>query len=203
MDFIRWLKAHEVVQGAPVIVATAQPPRETVIDMVQAGASTIITKPFGPDMLLRRVTEALIHQAAANQGESLQWQFADYLRRELKRARRGKTQFSAVVAQVSDPQEGRALPALIGELVHLMRESDVLARLGDNLLVVLLPETDAPGAAVVEGRVREAARALAEERPDRPGLHVGVSTGTATFPGEASDGEALVGLARERAVAVV
>ena len=130
----------------------------------------------------------------------LQWQFADYLRKELKRARRGKTQFSAVVARVRDGLDGRAVPALIGELVHLMRESDVLARLGHDQLVILLPETDAVGASVVEARVWAAARSLAEECPDRPALQVEVTVGTATFPSEAGDGEALVGLACERAL---
>ncbi|HWI65675.1 MAG TPA: response regulator [Symbiobacteriaceae bacterium] len=199
MDLVRWVAR----QGGtlPVLMVTVQPPREKVIELINSGVSTVITKPFGADMLLRRVTAALTELGLLRQGEgaNVSWQITDYIRRELKRAERSGSDFSVAVCRLADTLGGRAVPALMTGLAAILRESDVLARLGDNQIVILLPDTDSVGAWAVEDRVWQVVRSLAEERPDRPAVHLTVSTGAATFPSEAADADVLLRLAVERA----
>ncbi len=200
LELIRWLKDSTQYRELPVLVVTAQQPREVLIDLVSAGASTIVTKPFGGDMLLRRVTETLSEQTVLRQGEgdSLSWQLQDYLRRECKRAERNGSSFSVVVCRVLDSLNGQALPYLMRCLNQLMRESDILARLGDDQAVILLPDTDWAGAAAVEGRVRAAVMGLTAETGNKAMIPLRVATGAATFPSEAGDGENLLALAVDR-----
>lgn len=202
LEFVRWLKGEERLKWVPIVVVTPQPPRDVVIEMVAAGAYTIVTKPFGPDMLLRRVTETLAEHAPLRQGDggNLTWPIGEYIRRELKLAERSGRTFSVVVCRLRGGADNRAVPHLMGGLVQIMRESDVLARLGDDQVVILLPDTDAAGARVVEERIAQVARKLSEERPEGITLPVEVSTGIANYPAEASDGHHLLRLAGERSI---
>lgn len=199
LEFIRWVKAQQSLQSIPILVVTPQPPREVVIELVMAGTATIVTKPFGGDLLLRRVTESLGEQAKSRQGvnSNLSWHIDDYLRRELKRANRSGAPFSVVVCRVLPDTLGHMVPRLMGGLVQIMRESDVLVRLGESQVITLLPDTDARGAAVVEAKVRRMADSLNEEAAG-DASRLEVATGAATFPTEASDPGSLMSLARER-----
>lgn len=201
IDLIHWVRDQESLQWVPILVIAAQPPRETVIDLIMAGAATIVTKPFGADMLLRRVTATLEEHAAIRQGEgnSLSWGIADFIKRELKRSERAGESYSVVICRVMDLMSGRAAPALMAELTHTLRESDTIARLGEDEIVLLLPDADAMGAWTVEDRIWKAVREIASDRENRPPLHLNVRTGAATFPSEAADVDALIALARERA----
>lgn len=198
LDLVRKLKAHSAVGHSPVLVVTEQQPRERLIQLIREGASTVIAKPFGGDLLLRRVTEALAERRTLRQGEGeyLTWQIEDYLRRELKRAERSGTTFSVVVCRLLDLMDGRALPHLLGGLTHLMRESDILARQGEDTVIALLPDTDWAGASTVEARILSLAEQAASERIMLP---LRLVTGAATFPTEATDGQALLSLAQSRA----
>lgn len=201
-DLIRWVKADDRWQNVPLLVITPQPSRERVIELITDGAATIVTKPFGADLLLRRVTTTLAEQNLLRQGEDNQvtWQITDYVKRELKRSERTGKPFSVVVCRVTDTLSGRALPALMTALASIMRESDILARLGEDQLVVLLPDTDSVGAWTVEDRIWQVVRSLAEEGVQRPAMDVNVTTGAATFPSEGKDPDVLLALAQERAV---
>lgn len=202
LSLLRWLKSIGLLEKISVLVVTEQPPRETVIEMVAEGAATIVAKPFGADLLLRRVTETLAQQRALHEGddEILSWHIGEYLRRELKRAERTGSPFSVVVCRVPDLLDGRAVPALMGGLARIMRESDVLARLGRESVVILLPDTNQAGAAVVTERIQTVAKALGEESGNTLALRIRVLTGTATFPTEAAEGDGLIALARERSL---
>jgi PleD family two-component response regulator len=201
LDLVRWARGQEGGSQLPIVAVTAQPPRERVIELINQGVSTVVTKPFGADMLLRRVTALLAELGLLRQGDgdSLSWQITDYVRRELKRSERSKSPFSLLVCKLRDPLGGRAVPALMTGLAPLMRESDVLAHLGDDQVVVLLPDTDSMGAWAVEDRVWQVVRSMAEPRGERPAITLAVTTGAATFPGEAADAEALLRLAQDRA----
>jgi PleD family two-component response regulator len=202
LDFLRWLQEHDRLSTLSVLVVTAQPPRETLIAMIAAGATTMVTKPFGADLLLRRVTETLAERMAISQGEglNLSWQIPDYLKRELKRAERSQSHVSVAVCRVLQPGDDQAVPLLMARLVHVMREYDVLARLGDHEVVILLPDADTDGAGAVLRRIDGVVAALAHEPPEGPGLQLEVSIGVATYPAEVPDGESLIALARSRAV---
>lgn len=200
MDLIRRIQSLEIT--LPVLIVTVQPPRERVIELINAGVSTVVTKPFGADMLLRRVTATLTEMGLLRQGEgdSISWQITDYIRRELKRSERSGGAFSLAVCRVLDTRSGRAIPVLMTGLAHILRESDVLARMGENQVVILLPDTDSMGAWAVEDRIWQVVRSLGEERPERPAVMLSVATGSATFPSEAADAETLLRMAVERAV---
>lgn len=203
MSFVRILKSDSSLKEIPVMVVTQQPPRELVIDLVSTGVSTIVTKPFGGEMLLRRVTETLADVTLLTQGEGslVSWTIEDYLRRELKRTERNRSHFSLLIVRVVESISGQAVPLLMRGLVRHMRETDVLVRLGDAQVVILLPDTDAIGAAVVESRVWQSAQQIMGEQVGGVPLAVDARVGTATFPTEAGDGETLIAIARERAVA--
>lgn len=202
MSLIRWVKADERWRDVPLLVVTQQPSRDRVIELITEGAATIITKPFGADLLLRRVTSTLAEQNLLRQGEgnAVTWQIADYIRRELKRSERTQAPFSVVVCRLADSLGGRAVPALMSSLAPMMRESDILARLGEDQLVILLPDTDSVGAWTVEDRIWQAVKELAAESENRPALDLKVTTGAATFPSEGKDPDVLLALAQERAV---
>lgn len=199
-DLVEWARGQESWKRIPILLVTPQPPREQLIDLIASGATTVISKPFGPDMLLRRVTEALAESSALGQGEgeSLSWQIGDYLRRQLKRSERTGSPFSAVLCRVKGPNPADLVPPLLGGLVHIMRESDVLARFGEEHVLVLLPDTDSAGTQVVLGRIARVVADLRSPSADRPPLALDLSTGTATYPGEVASAESLIELAMER-----
>lgn len=201
MKFVQTMRSEEGLKEIPVMVVTPQPARDLVIEMVSSGVSTIVTKPFGGELLLRRVTETLADVTLLTQGEGslLSWTIEDYLRRELKRTERNGSHFSLVLVQVMDPMKGQAVPLLMRGLVRHMRESDVLVRLGEDQIVILLPDTDVMGASVVENRVWQTARAVMGERTGGVAFDVDVRVGTATYPVEAGDGDTLITIAKERA----
>lgn len=197
LDFIHWLKEHQHLQPVPIQVVTAPPPTEKVVELVSAGADSVISKPFGADMLLRRVTEALaVHGAMPGQGTNLSWAVGDFIHRELKRAERNHLHFSVVYCEDSN-WRGRAwAPALLGSLAHGMRESDVLVRAGEHQALILLPDTDALGASVVLARINRTLKRLESDTGEVPA----VGMGAATYPEDATDGDSLVSIARERAM---
>jgi PleD family two-component response regulator len=201
LDLVKWIRGQEGGGLLPILAVTPQPPRERVIELINQGVSTVVTKPFGADMLLRRVTSLLAELGLLRQGDgdNLSWQITDYVRRELKRSERSKSPFSVLVCRVRNAQGGRAVPALMTGLAPLMRESDVLAHLGEDQVVVLLPDTDSMGAWAVEDRIWQVVRDMAEPKEERPAISLAVTTGAATFPGEAADAEAILRLAQERA----
>lgn len=202
LDLLRWLRDEHRLQSLSVLVVTHQPPRETVIEMIAAGAATIITKPFGPDMLLRRVTETVAERMAMGQGEglNLSWQIPHYIQRELKRVERSRSSLSVIVCRVEEPTDDTGVPRLLANLVHVMREYDVLARLSDQEVMILLPDTDDAGGVAVLSRVGSLVQELGLGAPDRPGVAMKVATGLATYPLESPDGEGLIALARSRAL---
>lgn len=201
MDLIRLIRQRAHLQPVPLLVVTSQPPREMVIDLVTAGVSTIIAKPFGTDMLLRRVTEALANREVLRQGQdsSVSWQITDYVHRELKRSERSRTPFSVLVCRVRENEPKTAVATLMTALARLMRESDILAQLNGDHVVLLLPDTDAVGAWAVEDRIWQLVRQLEEGGEGQLPVQLAVSTGSAAYPIEAAAPEELISLAQARA----
>ncbi|MEA3138500.1 MAG: two-component system, cell cycle response regulator [Gammaproteobacteria bacterium] len=105
--------------------------------------------------------------------------FDRYLRGELKRARRFRTEVSLLVLdvdhfkRVNDTHGHAAGDLVLQELVKrikkcLPREYDWCARLGGEEFAVVLPQTDLAGAAVVAEKLRKAVEAMP--------LHLGAGT---------------------------
>ena len=201
LDFVRQVKTRHLTAMVPVLVVSGLSSKEDTFAAIQAGASNMIGKPFGGDLLLRRVTETLAEASAGLQGEndSLSWRTADYIYRELKRCERTGHPLSILIARIR-PHDAHTVSQVLAGLQKLMRASDILARLGDDRIILILPDTDVPGTQVVQGRVERLVQALTVETEERPGLTVWVKVGAATYPAEAADGEALLLLAGERCV---
>jgi PleD family two-component response regulator len=197
LAFIRKLRSHEGTSSTPVVVVSSHSEKEEIFAAIQAGASHMVSKPFGGDLLLRRVTETLAESQAARQGEdgSLSWRITDYLARELKRADRLGSPLSVLVGRVT-PKE--AIEAAMAAIRRMMRASDILSRLGEDGLVLILPDTDAPGSRVVEDRLLRAVQALSKAEGNRPPLRVELRLGSATYPADGPDSETLLHLAGER-----
>lgn len=194
LGFLELYGSEPLLEGVPVVIVTQQPSRETVVHLISAGVATIVTKPFSGEVLLRRVTETLreVRQLSQGVGEQISWSVQEYVRREVKRAQRSGSPLSVVMVRVIDLMNGQGVPLLMRGLLRNMRESDVLARLGEDRVVILLPDTDAAGAAVVERRVWE----LAQSGLDLP---LTVRVGRATYPTEAGSADALIKVADDRA----
>ena len=128
------------------------------------------------------------------------------LDREIERARRFDTQVSLIMLDIDDfkrvnderghQQGDEVLTAVAAVLRSLSRDIDVPARYGGEELAVVLPQTDAHGAAQVAERIREA---IEERRiPSLSGgspLTVTASFGVAEIPGSAADKATLIAAA--------
>ncbi|HLO03117.1 MAG TPA: response regulator [Symbiobacteriaceae bacterium] len=200
IPFIEWLKADVAYTRIPALVVALQPAREDVIRLVQAGGRMLVTKPFGPDMLLRRVTETLKEQDALRQGEDerLTWQIDSFIRREIKRAGRTGAPLAVIVGRIEGSDPAPLVDELMRAFLPKLRESDVIARLGERELFLFLPDTDPTGAANVAERLQTESIAVGELLQRRLLLVVG----TASFPADVANASALLALAQRRARAI-
>jgi diguanylate cyclase (GGDEF)-like protein len=71
------------------------------------------------------------------------------------------------------------------------RETDIVARYGGEEMALILPETDAPGAAAIAERIRKSVAATPHATEQGP-IRVTVSIGLATWPGTGDAAEALL-----------
>ncbi|MHB8618327.1 MAG: DUF4118 domain-containing protein [Chloroflexota bacterium] len=140
-------------------------------------------------------------------GYSLAGNFLPHLDREIERAGRQHKPFS-VLALGLDPDgpPGSTVPELLGNAVERLcnafsrqvRSKDLVVREHSAEVMVLLPETDAPGAEVVLGKLGEVARGFCKPAVNGVGT-LRLRTGHASYPAEAESGLALLSLARQRA----
>ncbi len=118
--------------------------------------------------------------------------FLDQLAAEAKRRSRSGRPVALIAADLDDfklvndqhgHQSGDEVLRAFAEVLRMtLREIDVPARIGGEEFAILLPETDAAGAAVVAARLRERVAALRIEVPDGGRLSVTASFGVASCP---------------------
>ena len=91
---------------------------------------------------------------------------------------------------INDTYGHRAGDAVLREVAkrigQRLRGADVAGRLGGDELLVLLPETDGVGAAVVASSIRDAVAARPVRTPAGP-IRATVSVGAGAWDGEAAD----------------
>ena len=132
--------------------------------------------------------------------------FTSILDRELERSRRFETPLGLVMIDVDDfkqvndtyghQQGDEVLAQVAGVLRDLSRDLDAPARYGGEELAVVLPQTDADGAALLAERMREAVEALQIPRVRGRGtLSVTASFGVASVPAAAADRGGLIAAA--------
>jgi diguanylate cyclase (GGDEF)-like protein len=152
------------------------------------------------EMLERAQRDALT--GLANHGH-----FWKSLETEVKRASRYGRPLSLVMLDVDhfkafNDERGHlegdhALATVARELAERSRVHDLPARYGGEEFAVLLPETDAAGAASFGEKIRAAVECLGIASPAEEGV-LTVSVGTATLPGDEVDASALVHRADEK-----
>ena len=131
---------------------------------------------------------------------------AEQLDREIQRARRYGHPFAVALVDIDDFKAyndahghlgGDEVLRQIAELLlRSTRRADVVARIGGEEFVIVLPESDAPGAAALAEKVREAvAAAPFPGRESQPGGRLTVTLGFACFPDDGQDATVLLELA--------
>lgn len=131
--------------------------------------------------------------------------FLRLLREELERSRRYRhpcalllldvDRFKAVNDAWGHPAGDAVLRAIAERLRNEVRPTDRVARYGGEEFAVLLPETDAAGAAAAAERVRAAIAATPITLSADRAVSVTASAGVAAYPVHGSDEEALVAAA--------
>jgi diguanylate cyclase (GGDEF)-like protein len=132
--------------------------------------------------------------------------FNSILDRELERSRRFDTPLSLVMMDIDDfkqvndtyghQQGDEVLAQVAGVLRGLSRDLDAPARYGGEELAVVLPQTDAEGAALLAERMREAVEVLQVSRVGSGGsFGVTASFGVASVPDTATDRDTLIAAA--------
>ncbi|MGH2716775.1 MAG: diguanylate cyclase [Thermoleophilaceae bacterium] len=132
--------------------------------------------------------------------------FRTILEREIERSRRFQTPLGLVMVDLDDfkqvndrhghQQGDEVLASVAAVLRDFSRDIDAPARYGGEELAVVLPQTDAEGAALLAERMREAVERLRVPRVGgRGSLRVTASFGVAAVPESAADREELVAAA--------
>jgi len=131
---------------------------------------------------------------------------AEQLGQEIQRARRYGHAFAVVLVDIDhfkvyNDAHGHlkgdaALRQMAELLLHTTRRADVVARIGGEEFVILLPESDSAGAAAVAEKIREAvANAPFPGRESQPGGRLTVTMGYACYPEDGEESAVLLELA--------
>lgn len=186
-DLIRQVRRDPAWVFTPVIVLAPAPPIPRLIELISLGASTVVSKPYCSQVLLRRLGESLAEAREREaRAESPGWSLAEYLRRELRRADLGGFQVALMVVRLPDSVPEHRVPGFVETAARSLREYDLALRIGTRLVALVLAETGASGGEAVRRRLE----AL---------YPVPFSFGVAVYPDDATDPEEMIRLARERA----
>ena len=201
------LKADLQLRTVPVIVSTAWDDTDTVTQALDAGAHDYVKKPFVPDELAARVDAAVrlkSERDALTQDASMdpltglpnRRSLTTELEREHALARRGRPAFSVLLLDVDhfkgvNDERGHAggdhvLQEIAGRLRARARTSDVVGRWGGEEFLVIAPDTDAAGAAILAQGLRtviSGAPVMLESGP----LSITASVGAAAWERETVD----------------
>jgi two-component system cell cycle response regulator len=200
---------HPRLNDIPVIMLTSQEDVGLKIQTLEQGASDYILKPFNEGELLARVKvhlklkflqdqlkkkNAELHQLAGIDqmtGFSNRHRFMESFERELFRSKRHKIDLSFVIfdidffKQVNDRfghLVGDAVLMQIGRMIsQRVRLSDLIGRYGGDELILLLPQTDLPGALQLSEKIRlqiETAEFTGAPQP----LKMTASAGVGSYP---------------------
>jgi diguanylate cyclase (GGDEF)-like protein len=131
---------------------------------------------------------------------------AEQLGQEIQRARRYGHSFAVVLVDIDhfklyNDAHGHlkgdtVLQQMAELLLRTTRRADVVARIGGEEFVILLPESDSAGAAAVAEKIREAvANAPFSGRESQPGGQLTVTLGYACYPADGEDSALLLEMA--------
>lgn len=222
VTFMEKFFQNEENQTTPVIVITADDARETLHNALEQGATDFLHKPFDPAELIARTRNIL--KLRANQLElaetierlhvlattDMLTQTANrrhYLERldaEMSRSRRFNEPLCVAIMDADkfkniNDTYGHAggddvLRSLSRVTKEMLRNHDIVGRLGGEEFALCMPETTLEKGALVANRVREAIAAM--EIPNEVGkITFTVSIGITQYDPETDDADTLMGRA--------
>ncbi|MFC3626680.1 diguanylate cyclase [Vogesella amnigena] len=131
--------------------------------------------------------------------------FMQSLEREFSRARRYSTSLAVMILDIdhfkniNDSHGHHAgdlvLTRVASHLQGLMRQHDILSRIGGEEFAIILPETDAEGACVLANRLCESVRELAMHSEEGRQLPITVSIGVSALQPSTADSQTMLKLA--------
>ncbi len=173
-EFCKWLRSHSRLKLVPIIFLTAKTSLEDKLEGFQTGGDDYITKPFAVEELLARV-QAILNRVRNYYSISMKDELTGaYNRRYLKermeeelyRVRRTGRPFSIVVMDIDlfkniNDNYGHyvgdsVLVEFVSFLQARLRKSDLIARMGGDEFLVLLPDTTSGKAYFLVERLRQA-----------------------------------------------
>ncbi len=222
LELCRALKSDIRTRKIPVIIATGAAEQVHEVGGLQMGAVDFIAHPVDPGILRLRVRNQLALKYYRDALERLsvvdgltgtanRRRFDTVLDREWRRAKRlGKPlslvmfdvdyfkKFNDFYGHIKGDDCLRRIAHLLEAMIH--RPGDSAARYGGEEFAIILPETEATGAAIVAERVRQGVELLdIRHEASAVAKHVTISVGVATcVPGAEDPQELLVKLADER-----
>jgi diguanylate cyclase (GGDEF)-like protein len=202
-EIIKALKNDDRTNSIPVIFVTALNSTEDEEHGLRLGAVDYITKPFSPPIVKMRIRNhlriahqyKLLDQLAYLDGLteiSNRRRFEEAFQKEWSRAVRNATSLSLAMVDVDyfkqyNDHYGHAMGDLALQQIAknlegvLRRPDDLIARYGGEEFVILLPETDGPGARTIADRCLESVMNLSiPHRYSQISNCVSVSIGLAT-----------------------
>jgi len=215
-DFCRWIRSNSRLKMIPIIFLTARDSIEDKITGLKIGGDDYITKPFSMDELLARIEVILqrmdsFHELSMRDELTNSFNrryFKERLQEEIHRVKRTGRPFSIIIADIDyfkkiNDAYGHCvgdfvLVQLVRFLQNHLRRTDLVARLGGEEFVLLLPDTSSGKAFLLMERIR---KVLAEthfqynDNDTVADITLTVSAGIACCPEHAEDAESLMTLA--------
>jgi diguanylate cyclase (GGDEF)-like protein len=214
-EVCRRLKGNPVTASVPVIFLTALDTNENEELGLEVGATDFIRKPFSPQVVVARVSNALKLQAAARQmarmvtidsltGAFSRRHFLDMGHKELRRSKRYRhpvcvlmidfDHFKSINDNYGHSGGDDALVQTVAAMHSKLRAEDTLARIGGEEFAVIVPQTNVAGAIQMAERLRCVVSEMVVESAGQQ-LSVTISVGVA----ECRAGESRIDEALKRA----
>ncbi|MGV3625792.1 MAG: GGDEF domain-containing response regulator [Archangium sp.] len=208
---LKWAREHESFAELPIIILTAMGEMDGKIRGMELGADDFVTKPFKLIELQTRINSALMVREYRRKLFDAEEELAQFravdpvtgagtysqlkasLDAELARSRRYGRPAACLMFGFDDYPGLRYtlgrdgcdayLQRLLQGVLSCLRGADRMFRVDSDEFVVLLPETDLPGARLVGERIMEVMKTVVAEGPSGA-VPVRISCGGAVFPNE-------------------
>jgi diguanylate cyclase (GGDEF)-like protein len=217
---LRVKASNETYGGVPFIFLTASTDMDRRARLLLAGACDVIVKPFHAadlvarlrlhlkvkrlqdELMVKNETLARLSTVDVLTGLRTRRYLNELLAIEFLRARRYGNALGLLMAdldhfkRVNDRfghQAGDSvLEGVAGCLLESLRATDTAGRYGGEELMVVLPQNDAAGAAVLAERWRDAVQKRRFKSTDGRGIHVTLSIGVAAYDADVASPQDLV-----------